>query len=294
MDDPLKKIDTSYWKTGDSCWVAEREANWLHVEAMLRDCKTRRGINIIKAYFLKGKMPNWDALREWDDDLRHVDLFIFLWLHPSWDKSLLQNLRDSYISSRLILPIDLQTGFDGFLDSQIVVAASPYRSMEQIGYPYIEGRGETLFDVMFGRPIQTVYDLNTPTVSRTKLCYSPQLPSFGHLATMGTWLCLNDLLPFQQDFLYQYDRPLEWWYESVKEVDYFNLNEQNKEQIPYFQKALYRIQHFDCEREGDTCRSRFSLKMREILGKRPFFAELENMWKQVQSGEIRIENAFDL
>ena len=56
ISDPLEQIDKSYWKLKDKQWVAERQANWPKFEAMLQDYKTRKGLSIIKAYYLRGKM----------------------------------------------------------------------------------------------------------------------------------------------------------------------------------------------------------------------------------------------
>lgn len=293
MTDPLEHIDVSYWKTKDKQWMAERQEKWPEIEFMLSSYKNRRGLNIIKAFYLRGKMPNWDALKDWGEYLRHLDLFVFLWLHPSWEAAVLKELRDLYISSELIVKDDLERGFGEFLGSQITIAAMPAASMDEISFPYIEGHGELLFSVMLGDPIQTEYKLKALSLLGKTQVYSLGPLNLAEINVMSAWLCLKKLLPIHKDFLYQYRQPLEWWYESSKEINFFDLDRENRKQIPRFQKDLYRIHHFDVNKEGDTCRSRFVMHIRKILDERPFFSEFEEMWRQVKSGEIHIENAFE-
>src|SRR5688572_11362615 len=98
----LEKIDTSYWKTKDAEWVAQREAQWPAIERMVGAERRKSEINVIKDYFMRGKMPNWKKYKEWNGDCRHVDLKVFLWLHPSDDHEVLKSLYKTYMESALI------------------------------------------------------------------------------------------------------------------------------------------------------------------------------------------------
>jgi len=292
----LKKIDTSYWKTDDPEWVAKREAYWPAIEHMLNHYKSKKkkALNPIRDYYLRGKMPNWKGLKDWDDSFRHLDIFCFLWLHPSWDENLLTELRDAYISSDLIIYEDVSHGFGTFLDSQIIGPTSHVWTMDKLNYPYLEGHGELLFRVLMGDRSITEYEIQGyPTYGEKKIFKIPQT-SLIHIASMGAWLRMERLLPFNNEFLLQYDEPLEWWYESVKDVDYFNLNEFNKKQKPHFPRSLYRIHHFDTEKEGDTCRTRFAHKIRKILDERDFTPELKQMWLDVKAGKIEVTDPWEI
>ena len=110
----------------------------------------------------------------------------------------------------------------------------------------------------------------------------------------GNWLCIKKMRPINEDMLYQYDRPLEWWYECrARNEDYFSGDLRAEALRNSFGKALYRICHFDTNLEGDTCRTRFVHRMRKILDERPFIKEFKDMWGKVKSGDVRFDNAFD-
>lgn len=97
-----------------------------------------------------------------------------------------------------------------------------------------------------------------------------------------------------EDFLFQYDRPLEWWYMCRPVVeDAFDKETFPDNQRKLVKIALYRIYHFDTQKEGDSCRTRFVHKMRKILDERPFIKEFEAMWAQVKSGKIQVEGACE-
>jgi len=302
----LQKIDTSYWKKSDPKWVKAREAYWPKVEFMLLAYKTKKkGLNPIKDYYLRGKMPNWKSFKDWGDIDRHLDIFLFLWLHPSWDEAVLTELRNLYINSDLIVYRDVAKGISNFLDSQAVIASNPhYRSMKRVGFPYIEGHGELLFKVLFGDPTATEIDLECqahykirkPYSSPGRPKYKPYfLPVLGYsmLCLMGRWLCTKKMLPIHEDFLFQYDQPLEWWYKGLATQKDFFKDDYNQRSIWSYQEALYCIHHFNTDEEGDTCRTQFVEKIRKILDEREVAPEIEEIWAGVKSGKIVVENAWE-
>jgi hypothetical protein len=291
----LKKIDTSYWKTDDPEWIAKREAYWPTIERMLKRYKSqkKKALNPIRDYYLRGKMPNWKALKDWEDSFRHLDIFLFLWLHPSWDEQVLTELRNAYISSDLVIYEDVFKGFAVFLDSQKTGPTIHFWTMEKLTYPYLDGHGELLFRVLMGDRTVTEYEIQGhPTYDEKKIFKIP-CDDLTAIGAMGAWLCLKRLLPINEEFLLQYDEPLEWWYESVKDVDYFNLCEFNKKLKPSAYKYLYRICHFDTEKEGDTCRTRFVFKIRKILDEREFVPEIKQMWLDVKAGEVEVKDPWE-
>ncbi|MDE1462687.1 hypothetical protein [Spartinivicinus poritis] len=111
------EIDTSYWQVKDKTWIAERKSQWETIEPRLKTGmnKTQRAMSIIKRYFLKSIMPDFEALSDWKSDFRHLDLFCFIWLHPSRDKQVLKKLRDAYMHSPLVGESDVWLGIGGFL-----------------------------------------------------------------------------------------------------------------------------------------------------------------------------------
>ena len=111
---------------------------------------------------------------------------------------------------------------------------------------------------------------------------------------MTKWLCNKTLNYINEDCLYQYDNYLEYWYLScaqVKETDEFQISEIFRD-VDLLKKGLYRIHHFDTEKEGDTCRSRFVNKMRKILDERAFLGDFKQLWEDVKANKITIENPW--
>jgi hypothetical protein len=293
MTDSLDSIDTSFWKLDEKQWVAARQASWPKIESMLANYKPRKGLSIIKAYYLKGKMPNWQALVEWMNEERHVDLMVFLWLHPSWDEHVLTELREAYVHSRLITPSDISAGFGLFLYSQATTAATPINEEDAPRHPFLEGHGEMLFRILFGDLSQKTINLDEQgPIGYSRVVDLPR-PDIAEVIAMAKWLVLEKLKwPLQREFLYQYDQPLEWWYESVKDYDFFRADSSNELRRTVIEQALHRIHAFDTEKEGDSCRSNFANRIRTMFDERPFFDGFKVIWQRVKSGEIKINERY--
>jgi hypothetical protein len=290
----LAEIDTSYWRTEDALWMAERKESWTRIEIMLRDHKSNsKAMNIIKAYYLKGKMPNWAALEKWPDDYGHVDLLVFLWLHPSWDETLLRELRDLFVYSDLILPRDIGNGI-GFFTWSLPIMTTATRAKDRVDYPVLDGHTELLFRVMMGEPVQMSFEVTNPKSPAYVREYHVRVPELDRISMMGRWLVHNEMLPVHREFLYQYDQPLEWWYQCVKDVDYFNVRKANRKNIPSINEALYRIYHFDTAKEGETGRTRFVQKIRRMLDERDFIPEFKQMWQDVKHGKTVVQDAWKM
>ena len=119
-------------------------------------------------------------------------------------------------------------------------------------------------------------------INRTHLFKLPQgkLPM---IQEMGRWLRIKEMHALNEDMLFQYDLPLEWWYQGCsRDEDYFRKHAQEKNHRAIIKKALYRIHHFSTYVEGDTCRSQFVHKIRKILDEREFISEFKQMWQDVK------------
>lgn len=291
-------IDTSYWQIKDKQWMAERKAQWPVIEAMLKHHKYAKGKTAVKQYFLKGKMPDFEMFADWESSTRHVDLFIFLWLHPSWDEAVLKPLRDAYMTSDEIIEEDLH-GIERFLDCSSTIASIDYTGdtdKEMAHLIYTGGYNEFLFKLMMGDLNQTDYPLvqKYDVFSTPSVYYLPKDELFSIL-TMSKWLCIKEMHPINNDMLYQYDLPLEWWYQScTKDEEHFKKDAQEQTYRELIETALWRIFNFDVGKEGLSPRTTFVLKIRKILDERPFIKEFETMWQRVKAGEITVLNPWIL
>jgi hypothetical protein len=295
----MAAIDTSDWKTTDKVWMASRRSNWLEIEKMLSQHKSKKALGIIKQYYLRGKMPDWRSLKEWSNPERHLDIFCLIWLHPSWDEKVLTPLRDAYIASDLIVEGDIGSGFEIFFGS-INPSCRNYESEDEINRILTTGSNEIIFKVLMGDLSNSVIEIQgytprDPIVLNNlpNRVYKIPKSSIGTICTMAKWLCIKTMFPINEDMLFQYDQPLEWWYQSCETEEGYFEKPRNRGSQKYFEKALYCIYHFDTAKEGNSCRTHFVQKVRKILDERKFIREFEMIWARVKSGEIQIENAFE-
>ena len=284
-------IDTSYWKTDDPLWVKERKNEWSEIEPMLKHAgqKSKKAITIIKRYFLKGDMPDFIKLKDWGVYERHLDLFCFIWLHPSWDEPLLTELRNTYINSPVIKEADALYGIGSFLSNGKRGASLPYTKDEIGNAIFTDGHNELLFKVLMGDITDLILGpfSDVPwTTYKPKSCITSTYQ-------MTRWLCVDSTNVLNEDCLYQYDLPLESWYQGCTTDETFFEKSKNKGFLPLMEIALYRIHHYDVEKYGDTARSRFVIKMRKILDERSFIPVFKQIWLDVQAGKIKIEDAWD-
>jgi hypothetical protein len=283
-------IDTSYWKMHDKVWIAERKEQWLAIEPMFQygASKTKRAVGIIKQYFLKGKLPDFKALRSWHPYFGHLDLFNFIWLHPSWDETVLLPLRDAYIAHKYIKDDDVLNGF-GLMNSCCLVRPCCKYTQEESLIILRTDHNQVMFKVMMADLQQTEYlvDGAIRQLPKSKLF---------HLTLMSEWLCLENMYAYNEDMVFQYDLALEWWYQSCPEnEDFFERKKvQYTDCISDLYRYLYRIHHFDTEKEGDTCRTRFVHKMKNILDEREFISEFKQMWLDVKADRVDIEEPWNI
>lgn len=277
--------------------MTARKADWPRIEAMLKGPKSGKGIQAIKQYFMTGKMPDWDRFRDWNNTERHLDLFMFIWLHPSWDERVLTPLRDAYMASDLIVVDDIKQGIGIFLGWGTVMASQDYSGRED-EWPHClhtDGHNELLFNILMGDLSKTRYELEfiDRGLGREKVIYELPKSDIGKIGTMASWLCVKTMLPINNDMLFQYDQPLEWWYQSCDRDEKYFYERHRQATKPSIEKALWRIHHFDTEKEGPGPRTTFVTKMRKILDERPFIQDIKNMWQQVKAGEILPENPWE-
>ncbi len=285
------EIDTSYWQVSDKSWLEERKESWLSVEPMFQGSayKSKKALTIIKRYYLKGIMPDFEKLKDWQSDERHLDLFCFLWLHPSWDKAVLTELRDAYVSYEFTQKEDVELGVNVFFAYAAIRAGGKYKKQDDdTDVLQTHGFNELLFNVIMG----DVDNSTIPEAGRADWSCAKRRPELDDIHEMSRWLGHDFVSQVAQDCLYQYANYLEYWYQCCEtSEDYFSKN-YNDRMLPHIKNGLYRIHNFDVEKEGDTCRSRFVLKMRKMLDEREFISAIKDMWQQAKAGTIETNNPW--
>lgn len=319
--DAFKDFDTSYWQPKDKLWMTEREQQWREIEKLLYgQHKGKKATAIIKRYFFKGTLPDWEKLQDWDNEDGHLDLMLFLYLHPSQDEEVLRPLRDAYMSSYQVKPRDIMAGLRSLrsigeirsclgggvlflcedLEKEIPHLTEELESLPAYGkkppYTYYkqlilhtQGNNERLFRLMCPDPEQRSFHL--PAERRETL-----MPAYRYrdLWDWGKWLVLKPPLSMgAQDMLFQYDLPLKTWYaQCAQSQDDYELDVKPAALLPYMLVALYRIHNFDQQAEGDSPRTRFVRKVTGMLDEREFVPAFKAMWEHVKSGGVKIKNPW--
>ncbi len=233
-------------------------------------------------------MPDFKSLQDWYNHDRHLDLFCFLWLHPEIDESLLKSLRNEYVTSPLVLKEDVMVGIRLFVEYATLFPAGGYSEEKTLTMLSTHGNNELYFRVIFG-------DLDVPNIpedNSQSWSISKKRAKLENLIAMTFWLCNEKVIPYNEECLYPSELYLDYWYWCFPtNEDLFN-NPKSKKSIPVVELALFRIHHFDTEKEGDTCRTRFVKKIRKILDERDFISVFKQMWLDVKEGKIEIENPW--
>jgi hypothetical protein len=292
----LEKIDTSYWLTKNKDWMEQRKAQWPDIERVVGLNRKKTEVNVIKQYFLKGKMPNWGKYKEWDDLFRPLDLNLFLWLHPSEDIEVLNPLFQAYVKSELIHPHDVLKGYGSFLAHEFMRATSPYKSLEEYPFPYMGRKNIIVFRILFGdinnaRNIINIHSNEISDLEESK-DYIFNFLNYSHFLRMWHWLLQDAKSPLSMNCLYQYEDVLEWMTTTMVDGSEFIESLKHKVNLNNYYKALYCIHHFDTEKEGDTCRTRFVHKIRKILDERDFIPEFKQMWEDVKAGKVEVKDPW--
>ncbi len=295
----LEQLDTSYWLTKDKAWVAERKAKWEQLEPMLLIQRKKTEVNAIKQYFLRGKQPNWNKYKDWDKIGRPLNLFLFLWLHPSDDVAVLSEAYQAYMTSKLPHPKDILEGYSMFMGAELMTFSNDFKgdlALYCTKYPYVGDKNITLFRVMYQDPdfikaqLKPHYRFEEHYLGAERAVFQ----YFGYMSFVyfGFWLLRAKTSPFCTNSLWQYPEVLELSLASFPYDYHFNNDIQHQIGIDTYLLALYRIYHFDLEQEGDTPRANAVRYLRKRLDELECRPEFKQMWQQVKAGEVEVNDPW--
>ena len=292
--------------------MAAREAQWPSImELLYLRNKSKKALGIIKRYFFKGTLPDWTTLKNWEHSERHLDLMLFLYLHPSRDHAVLAPLRDAYLQSAYVVPKDIWLGMINLLSIGCIRSCSGGRylcSRDEVekALPHLQGilprldgdkvlieahtqgNNERLFRLLFTDPQQQII-----TLADRREVQVPQ-HSFRDVWEWSTWLTLE--LPLGQcatDMLYQYDYPLEFWYAQCGcDMQRFRRNVSDAVDVSLLLRAFYRFQHFFDQHDETDPRAPFVRKFVQMIESRDFVPPIKLLWEEVKSGGVVVENIW--
>lgn len=286
------EIDLSYWKIDDKEWIANRKASWSNIEKYYSGGleKSKKGMSILKRYYLKGDMPDFEDLRGWDNVERHLDLYSLIWLHPSKDPNVLIPLRDSYVNSLLIVEQDVQFGLRMLFDSGCYWPTVDLTGTDISKILCTGGLNKNIFELFYGNFEKPYF----PEDAKSSWSIHKFKYGYYHIIDMAKWTCAKTISVLSNDCLYQYDVYLNFWVSGCEADNKFFSGESYQLYEPYIIKALHRINRFDTDKEGDTARGRFVHKVRKLLDEHEFHPTLKELWEEVKSDTNDVKGLWRL
>ena len=294
----LEKIDTSYWLTKDKNWVEKRNKQWPAIEKSVGLNIKKAEVNVIKQYFLRGKMPKWEKYKEINEGYRHLHLTLFLWLHPSNDLEVLKPLYRCYMESDLIHPRDITVGYHAFIRHELLNATGNYKTLAKYPFPFMGDKNIVIFRLLFEsvdyakKHMFSLLDGQEGFDKHAKIIFDYM--GYSHFIFIKEWLLQDVKSPLMLNNLYQYDEVLDWCLTtfSSSKGNEFIEGIKTPVYVESFQKALYCIHHFDAEKNEESCRSRALVKVRQLLDDNDFVPEFKQMWEGIKSGEVEVKNPW--
>lgn len=322
-------LDTSHWRTADKGWAQQRLQHWLEIEKLLVLLhKGKKARAIIKRYFLKGLLPDWKALADWNcsNGARHLDLMLLLYLHPSTDDAVLRPLRDQFMNNPDARIEDRLIGFLNMRSLALCACSGgtrmawmwelekelPSHVIDNIPFAaghtdkkrivmHTDGQNERLIQLMWPDtakrtallPITQATQHFVRLRGRTGVEELPLLPVMHELANlylMGDWLALpSDLNAGARDMLYQHQHALDIWYHQCAD-ETVSRTAAHRELLLI---AVYRIYRFDTHAEGeDSPRTRFVQRIKSMFEQRAFTASFKALLAVVRDGEAVVHDAW--
>jgi hypothetical protein len=286
-------IDTSYWKTDDKQWVKDRKNSWKDIKVMFDESIDipRKEVVAIKRYYLSGVLPDFEALSNEYEYHTAPCLFCAIWLHPSLDKSVLTVVRNILVNSDIYRKNPHWNGFYFLFDYLGERASYPYKKKEMCMIPYTNGKNKLILEVMLGDIAIDNLPENDKYSEIKKSDYISTETIYHHTKWLSNkWLSNKKLNYINDDCIYQYELFSEYWYvNSCKKMNSYTKNYQLKMIV----EGFIRIDLFDVETEGDTARSRFVLNMKNVLNNRDFASNLKEIWLDVKSRKLTMDNIMD-
>ena len=298
------EIDTSFWKLGDKEWCSKRKEEWAKKERIIETFhKPKYGVSILKRFFMKGVMPDWNKYYDKDDQYgRHLDLFCFLWLHPSNDYNVLKPLRDAYIEADDVLADDIRIGIRRCFNFAVRESVSamfsqidPETGADIPLWLHADGKTKLIFDLCYG-------DLSEPKIRRVVFCRTMlektrteviTKPTLGldYIQFFSNWIYLQDLNQSNLDFILQHPGMLDWWYQSCppKETVYPEDHWTILKKLQMY-RALNKLFRYNLDTVAVPEQKEFAINLMHILDENSFPREFEEMWKNVKRGAVAVEN----
>ena len=287
------EVDKSHWLVNDKKWLAAREKGWAKVSRVLDEYKSKKMINLVKRYYMKGETPDWIKYYEKEHpEGYHLDLFSMLWLHPSRDYEVLKKIRNQYIACPF-------TTVEGFAMGVTVLHSIGYiRALSRwsrANCKNLSGDEELLFRVTHDE------NINNTVVSKAQYTFKPDAPiswveldinayGLADIISISKWLLPGRFNDCSQYMLLQYDLPLEYFFKGLQDLQPDDLY--LVKGLEWTKKGLYRFYHFDVEKEGDTARTKLVHKLREMFDHREYSPLVKELWEQVKSGEIVVDEPW--
>lgn len=301
MNDPLV-VDVTHWQLDNKAFQEQRKANWPMVEEVFTTCinKNKKAINAIKKYYLKGELPNWQALYQATDHTdiknRHLDIVTFLWLHPSSAPEVLAPLVNAYFAAGFgRVPEDIHAGIHFLFRWGVMLTITGVTGWKP-KCPCFEGKGQLLFNIIFAhvQGLSFYFEGAVGIYNKQSNDHVIQVLGFNQLLLSAKWLCLKKFNPISSAVILQYREVCEFMFMQINSDKGVVASDFSDYFIRSTTKAFYRLANFDIEKEGDTPRTRYVKIVREILDAGGHWPQIDALWAKLKNNEIVVQDPWKL
>ena len=289
-------LDKALWRPRDAKWLKAREKEWAKKEKLLANFKSKKGMAIIKRFYLRGTLPDWSKVNaRWDEEdliQRHLDLFTLLWLCPDMPLEALTEVRDSYVQAGFgRVQQDVAAGFTVWNTLCSYIPCNNGTVVLEVGS---SGRYRTT-KMPFSADVKALSSLMCGAVENAQFRfgddrYDVPVPELGTFAHTSRWLRYDELTDYGTQMSLQYDEPFELMREVINaHPDDVRVTFGSVNSFPW---ALSRFNHFETGKEGPGVRSDFVKRVRKSLNEDEWPEPVLEMWRKVVEGELKVDKLW--
>ena len=278
-------IDRSAWLLSDPAWVKARQAQWPLIEPVLSQHfgKKPAFLKIVQRFFLSGEMPDWS--KHVPDRQSHLDLYTFLWLHPSHDAAVLAELREQYVASPLTSATDIAQGHDHLAKLH---RFSPVGTKEEIAQrqavlPLLKA-GELMFSTLHGEQALQEERRDRPGTWFGFVRWEKWRADLCDLYHFVQWLTAPRTASSPVPFLLE-PSVWRWWQRDLSEETHRTRLALSLSWTQVLE-PLMTLAAFDAAAGSDAVRAEAATRVRNWLDTQPHDPDLSAAWMLIKRGEF--------
>ncbi len=279
-----KAINHQAWKLDDPDWVKQREELWekdidRRIKSDYLDLSKTK-VRTYERYFLQGKIPKFNP-----ETLVSVNLAFMCWLHPDHSDENFQLIKG------VIWLIGGEYAVEHYRQSIPLICGGGF--MPEEGYPggLMGDLAIRIFELLVDEDISNPFVKFNYDERLTKLAGYEKAPYSNafEYATGSTFITNPDSYTCT-NYVWQYDRPLEYFYASIDE-DEIDAVFARKASLRGLNKYLKALAEFDSTVDPSHYKSIYVEKVRKIFNERPLPEKFKEHWEEAKQNALNPQDS---